>query len=161
MILSKLLALAETCGRKSQPDAVAAVWVPSGVVPELLPLCHISVVFCVSLYFFALTCNFCNAWRPSIAEICNPSKKIDFDSQNVLQQCIFCVLLHVFAMRALKIVSLNFCSTRGYSSLDGELRIQSHEMFQFLGERSWFLYKFSEKIFIWNFCHGERVLHPT
>ena len=52
-----------------------------------------------SVYFFAchcifsLTCNFCNAWRPKHCKIALLVIKLDFDGQNVLQQCFFHVSL--------------------------------------------------------------------
>ena len=61
-----------------------------------------SVYFLRVIVFFALTCNFCNAWRPKHCKITLLVLKLDFDGQNVLQQC-FLRVIAVFAMRTAKL----------------------------------------------------------
>ena len=62
------------------------------------PFSLIILVFEVSLQFFAMTCKFCNAWRPKQSNFYNALFKLHFAWQNVLQQCSFfachCIFLH-------------------------------------------------------------------
>ena len=49
--------------------------------------------FKVSLQFLAMTCKFCNAWRPKQSNFYNALFKLHFAWQYVLQQCFFCMSL--------------------------------------------------------------------
>ena len=80
----------------------------SGLSPELggtqnirFPLsflffrCH-----CMS---FAMTCKFCNAWRPKQSNFNNALFKLHFAWQNVLQQCSFLRVIAFFSLRTEKL----------------------------------------------------------